>query len=347
MPWLAVLLCLHLSSYATKTPSSSTFFSKMSRCREVGLFMWGFGSLMNALSVPVRPDDVHVHAVPLPLVRGWSPYGGMALEHARGPPFPGTLVSHARFLDDADAWRQEVWEREVAPGGLAFEFVSLPPSLRHLAAGQSFVAPYAVTNASACVYTSVPTRGKIVAHDADAPLLQTYVDTVVLGAFVTGGEAFVERVLRTTSAWPRDHWIDDRAAPRYPRAPRDLFCAYAGGGGDCAHSIEGYRFDWDACTAYARGRGVAQDPLCAVVATTDARETRVSERAWVRRVEAFVDSKLAQADLAWYERLWRADVHGRAQVVYDPRPSSTVRWTRTSRSLLHLRGANEFTGLPN
>ena len=110
-------------------------------------------------------------------------------------------------------------------------------------------------------------------------------------------------------------------------------------GGDCAHSIEGYRFDWNACTAYARGRGVAQDRLCAVVATTDARGTRVPERTWVRRVEAFVDAKLAQADLAWYELRWREDDHGRAQAVYGPRPWSTARWTRASklRSLLHLR----------
>ena len=48
------------------------------------------------------------------------------------------------------------------------------------------------------------------------PIPQSYVDTCLIGAFETGGEAMVRDFISRTDHWDRP-WRDDRAAPVYPR----------------------------------------------------------------------------------------------------------------------------------
>ncbi|WP_300527285.1 hypothetical protein [Maricaulis sp.] len=57
--------------------------------------------------------------------------------------------------------------------------------------------------------------------DADHPIPQTYVDTCLIGALETGGEAMLRDFIAMTDHWDT-HWVDDRFEPVYPRrAPLD------------------------------------------------------------------------------------------------------------------------------
>jgi len=60
-------------------------------------------------------------------------------------------------------------------------------------------------------------------HDADGtaahPILLSYLDTVVQGYLIEFGVAGAERFFETTDGW-ESPVLDDRAAPRYPRAQR-------------------------------------------------------------------------------------------------------------------------------
>lgn len=52
--------------------------------------------------------------------------------------------------------------------------------------------------------------------DADHPIPQSYVDTCLIGAFETGGEAMLRDFITRTDHWDT-HWKDDRDTPVYPR----------------------------------------------------------------------------------------------------------------------------------
>jgi len=235
--------------------------------------------------------------------------------------------------------------------------------LKHLMAGQKYFhwesssnpAPPDATMTDACLYTNVPSAGTATAHHEQNPLLQTYVDTVLLGALALGGEAYVQRVVLTTGMWPRLHWVNDRSEQLYLRSPGDLFCAYAGQPltsscqsqygiacqGRCSKLIKGYRFDWDECTAYQRARGIGQR-VCEVLAVTDAMGTPVKKDAWIRQVEAFVDATLAAVDVRWFTSHEAMDATGVLQPVYmvPAAARAALAWTDTdkgSNSLLANR----------
>lgn len=53
--------------------------------------------------------------------------------------------------------------------------------------------------------------------DAAHPVYQSYLDTCLCGCLEAGGEAFA-RLFLTTTDLLHHYWVDDRAAPRYPRA---------------------------------------------------------------------------------------------------------------------------------
>ena len=55
------------------------------------------------------------------------------------------------------------------------------------------------------------------AANASYPICQSYVDTCLAGCLETGLGDFTLAFLRSTRGW-EDAWINDRAAPRYPRA---------------------------------------------------------------------------------------------------------------------------------
>lgn len=52
--------------------------------------------------------------------------------------------------------------------------------------------------------------------DQDHPVPQSYVDTCLIGAFETGGEAMLRAFIDGTDHWDQA-WRDDRARPVYPR----------------------------------------------------------------------------------------------------------------------------------
>lgn len=52
--------------------------------------------------------------------------------------------------------------------------------------------------------------------DADHPVPQSYVDTCLMGAFETGGEAMLRAFIEGTDHWDQA-WTNDRTRPVYPR----------------------------------------------------------------------------------------------------------------------------------
>ncbi|MEJ2029585.1 MAG: gamma-glutamylcyclotransferase [Maritimibacter sp.] len=81
-------------------------------------------------------------------------------------------------------------------------------AVRHDLGGRAQVAIYAI-----------PTGAH---HDpsADNPVVLSYLDAVVQGFLDVFGPEGVQRFFDTTSGWDQAPMLDDRAAPRYPRAQR-------------------------------------------------------------------------------------------------------------------------------
>lgn len=71
-------------------------------------------------------------------------------------------------------------------------------------------------SARVAVY-AVPLDGSTMPHSA-APVLLSYVDVVIQGYLAVFGPEGVRRFAETTDGWDDAVFIDDRAAPRYPRA---------------------------------------------------------------------------------------------------------------------------------
>ena len=357
------------AEFLRQKAARDAFYEKLLQCKEGGVHMWGFGSLLNAFSIPKPPSQVHPYVVK-GLKRDWSEVGGMAIEASRNASCPGGFSSHAPFLRDKPAWADRIWCREVTGGRLVLEFIYVPPRLKHLMAGQKYFhwesssnpAPPDATMADACLYTNVPAEGTATAHHKKRPLLQTYVDTVLLGALALGGESYVHRVILTTGMWPRRHWVNDRHQPLYVRSPEDLFCAYAGQPlihscqspngvaceGRCSKLIEGYRFDWDECTAYQAARGNGQR-VCEILAVTDALGAPVKKEAWVKRAEAFVDATLAAVDVRWFTPHEAADAFGVLQPVYmmPSAAKASPPWTGSDKGSYSLLASRKQPQVPS
>ena len=58
---------------------------------------------------------------------------------------------------------------------------------------------------------------KVEPSSADYPVHQSYIDTCLAGCLELGGEAAVRRFIASTTGW-QHHRVNDREAPRYPRA---------------------------------------------------------------------------------------------------------------------------------
>lgn len=56
----------------------------------------------------------------------------------------------------------------------------------------------------------------IASADSKHPVMQTYVDTCLVGCLEAGGIEFARCFIQTTSNWNK-YWLDDRLYPRYPR----------------------------------------------------------------------------------------------------------------------------------
>ncbi|WP_438863626.1 gamma-glutamylcyclotransferase [Neptunicella sp.] len=55
--------------------------------------------------------------------------------------------------------------------------------------------------------------------NSDFPIMQTYLDTCLVGCFENGGDDFARAFIQTTQGW-NSGWVDDRGEPRYPRAAK-------------------------------------------------------------------------------------------------------------------------------
>ena len=60
---------------------------------------------------------------------------------------------------------------------------------------------------------------KIEPSEPDYPVHQSYIDTCLAGCLELGGEAAARRFIASTTGWEHDR-VNDRTAPRYPRAAR-------------------------------------------------------------------------------------------------------------------------------
>lgn len=60
---------------------------------------------------------------------------------------------------------------------------------------------------------------KIEPSEPDYPVHQSYIDTCLAGCLELGGEAAARRFIASTNGWEHDR-VNDRTAPRYPRAAR-------------------------------------------------------------------------------------------------------------------------------
>ena len=58
---------------------------------------------------------------------------------------------------------------------------------------------------------------KVEFSSADYPVHQSYIDTCLAGCLELGGEAAARRFIDSTTGW-QHHRVNDREAPRYPRA---------------------------------------------------------------------------------------------------------------------------------
>lgn len=357
--WLKTCDAVNLPRFMAEQVQRDTFYAKMEQCSKGGIYMWGFGSLLNSFSIPKKPSEVRPYVVN-GLKRAWAAAGPVQMEIQALAVAPSTesscsggFSSHTSFLHDKPRWADEIWCREATEGNLVFEFIYVPPRLKALMDGQRFFhwksdsdpLPPSVEMADACLYTNVPPSATLYAPNDWYRLLQTYVDTVLIGALALGGETFVERTVLTTGFWSTDAWQQDRDQGYYPRSPNDLYCAYDGmahiDGGACSKLLPvDFRFDWSACMAYQAERSLGVT-LCEVLAVTTRNGEAVDRRTWLARVAAFVDKKLGEADLDWFVRTDAVDDYGVSHSVYDSLPTARLpSWTRTAKgahSLLSLR----------
>ncbi|MBC3764786.1 gamma-glutamylcyclotransferase [Neptunicella marina] len=56
----------------------------------------------------------------------------------------------------------------------------------------------------------------ILEANSDHPVMQSYVDTCLVGCLEAGGETFARQFIETTCTW-NQHWLNDRQNPLYPR----------------------------------------------------------------------------------------------------------------------------------
>lgn len=162
-------------------------------------FFFGYGSLVN------RATHGYPEAHPA-TVTGWRrvwrhtalrPAAYLSAEPADGVVIDG-LVAAVPGADWAalDA-REAAYERLLLP----------PASIRHPVGREIDVRIYSVPASSAA------------APEVRHPVVLSYIDVVVQGFLQEFGEAGVARFFATTAGWECPV-LDDRAAPRYPRAQR-------------------------------------------------------------------------------------------------------------------------------
>ncbi|MCA2012429.1 gamma-glutamylcyclotransferase [Cereibacter sphaeroides] len=159
-------------------------------------FFFGYGSLVNRLT------HIYTPAYRARLTgwrRAWKHTQGRVTPFLTGVRDEGSvidgLVAHVPGGDWAALdLREEGYDRHAIPSGLVVE-------------GDPVLA--------AQVY-AVPVRTMVI-QDDPAPILMSYLDVVIQGYLREFGEQGAHDFFATTDGWDTPV-LDDRAAPRYPRA---------------------------------------------------------------------------------------------------------------------------------
>jgi len=323
------------------TMQRESFYSKMLQCKG-GLYMWGFGSLLNAFTIPKIPTDVHPYTI-AGLERGWAANGpanyeimALGVEPNLQKQVTGGFSSHANYIDAGkaeqdrclmkQAWSEAVWCREVTEAHLKMEFIYVPSELQGLMGDQEFFhygknPPPSDTMRDACIYTNVPSN-PLVPPTAPYRLLQTYIDTVMIGALLLGGDDFVERTILTTGFWSNEYWQNDRESPYYVRSPSDIFKNYNGENHPKTPvNVDGsrYRLTFKQCIEDMSAKHGEVEALfiCQVMAvcmedaikasfaqvaliSCSSTDNNAMHAEWLQRVEDYVDHKLGQAKLTYF-----------------------------------------------
>ncbi len=159
-------------------------------------FFFGYGSLVN------RATHAYTPAYRARLVgwrRAWKHTQGRVTPFLTGVPDAGSVIDGLVALVPGADWaaldlREEGYLRHSVAHGLTVD-ASVPVAAQ----------VYAVPPAS------------VVTQADPAPMLLSYVDVVVQGYLREFGEAGAQDFFATTDGWDIPV-LDDRAAPRYPRA---------------------------------------------------------------------------------------------------------------------------------
>jgi len=162
------------------------------------LAFFGYGSLVNALT--------HAYDDPRPAkLHGWR----RAWRHTHHRPV--SFLTAVPAPQDATLWGMvaavpsQDWA-ELDAREYAYTRVMVTENT-HVLSG--------VAASDVAVYAIAP--GDHHAPQADHPVLQSYLDTVLQGYLKTFGEAGLAHFVATTDGWDAPI-LQDRAAPRYPRA---------------------------------------------------------------------------------------------------------------------------------
>lgn len=159
-------------------------------------YFFGYGSLVNTLTHSNRP-------ISPASISGWR---------RAWRTLPGREIAFLTVVPDADA-RIEGLVAAVAPDEWAtlhareqfYDMHDVSDAVLHDMTTQARIALYAV-----------PESRGIAPHDA-APVLLSYLDVVAQGYLDHFGPEGLDRFVATTEGWEVP-FLDDRAAPLYPRA---------------------------------------------------------------------------------------------------------------------------------
>lgn len=95
----------------SEKPQRDTFYGKMEQCTG-GIYMWGFGSLLNSFSIPKSPAAVQPYVVQ-GLKRGWAAAGPVQMEIQALAIVPdnesscsGGFSSHTHLMQDKPRWAE-------------------------------------------------------------------------------------------------------------------------------------------------------------------------------------------------------------------------------------------------
>ena len=190
-------------------------------------FIFGFGSLISAESRKRTGESGAAYAcIVQGLERSWS----HRVTLPEGPARPNPAIAgvsavsvHAREGSTTNGVVVKVEESELPKyDEREIGYDRIPVDVAHVAlCSEESVIDVLGADANVWVYVGAAATEP----SANFPVIQSYLDVILLGCKVTGGAAFVADFLRTTVGWGSEQgcFVDDRDAtpPGYVRASAD------------------------------------------------------------------------------------------------------------------------------